>query len=280
MDAFTVTFWGVRGSVPVPGPSTVKYGGNTPCVEVRCGKTLIIIDAGTGAVPLGRSLIKQAGPIEAYIFFSHFHWDHIQGFPFFAPFFNPANTFHFYGSHGTPDSLKKALAGQMENPNFPIALDFLPSTKTFNDTRENEKVSINGGEIIVETVKLYHPTFCIGFRISYAGKVFVYASDNEHYDDGIHKPLKDTCANADLVIFDAAYTPEEYRGDVGPARKTWGHSTWEVGTAFAKELHIKKLALFHHDYTHNDAMMDEIADKAIKAFPNTVIAREGMTIVL
>jgi len=274
-----VKFWGVRGSIPVPGPTTVRTGGNTSSVEVRCGDSLIILDAGTGIRLLGNELLKE-GKIEGHIFISHVHWDHIQGFPFFGPAFSRGNKIFLYGGRNVTTTLEETLYGQMNYPNFPVMLSQLPSEISFNDLDEGEVISMGGGEVVVENVKLNHPNGVYSYKISYRGQSLVYATDTEHYANPDPK-LLEFARGTDLLVYDAQYFPEEYTGSAGGGSKVgWGHSTNLEGAKMAALAKVKKLALFHHDPLHTDEMVDEKERLARETFPETVAAREGMVIEL
>ena len=278
MDNFSVTFWGVRGSVPSPGADTLKYGGNTSCVEVRCGDKIIVIDTGTGAVGLGRKL--KTDPLQAAnIFFSHFHWDHIQGFPFFGPIFNPAWRLNLYGPAMAEESLERVLRGQMIPPNFPITVDALPSHINFRNVQPGSLVDLGDG-CEVDVFILVHPSPCCGYRVRYKGLSMVYGADCEHGERGFHKEYLKHCKDADFVIFDAAYTDDEYEGRVPPSRKHWGHSTWQQGVKLASALNIKQLALFHYDYPRSDSEIDGILADAKSLCPRVIAAQEGLTVQL
>lgn len=271
-----ITFWGVRGSIPAPGPTTMGIGGNTSCVEVRAGKAILIFDGGTGLRLLGKKLMSQGGPIAAHMFFSHVHWDHIQGFPFFEPAFVKGNEFHLYGGNNVSRTLEETLQGQMDHPNFPVDLGAMGAKMTFRDLPEGGEVDIDdgkGGQVRVTTARGNHPQGVFAFRVEHAGKVVVYATDTEHYEGRIDDKLAALAKNADVFIYDAQYTPEEY-----VAKKGWGHSTFEEGVKLAKLAGAKRLVLFHHDPTQNDAAVHEKEERAKALFPNVVAAYEGLAI--
>lgn len=273
-----VRFWGVRGSIPTPGPSTVEFGGNTSCVEMRADGRLLIFDGGTGLRLLGNQLVKQM-PVEAWIFFSHVHWDHIQGFPFFTPAFVRGNTFHLHGGMKVSGTLESALAGQMENPSFPVHLSEMGAKMTFNDLYEGEVVTIPGSgsePIRVSNARGNHPDGVYAYRIDFAGKSVVYATDTEHYSV-VDPRLKKLAMNCDLLIYDAQYTPEEYAGEVGGGPKLgWGHSTFPEAVKLAKAAHAKQLVLYHHDPLQDDAAVREKERRARELFPNCMAAYEGL----
>lgn len=276
--SLTIRFWGVRGSIPSPGPSTADVGGNTSCVEVRCRDHVFILDAGTGLRGLGDALLSEAEPVTAHMLFSHVHWDHIQGLPFFSPIYRPNTTLHMYG---TPEdgNLESVLNSQMKAPNFPVGFDQAPARMHFHESPIGDSMDI--GPVTVSTAPLNHPNGVLAYRIDCDGRSVVYATDTEHYADGsIDSNLVVLARDADVLIYDAQYTPDEYCGSVGFSRLGWGHSTWEEGVRVARAADVKKLVLFHHDPTHDDAMVAEIEQTAAKARPGTIAAREGLTISL
>jgi phosphoribosyl 1,2-cyclic phosphodiesterase len=275
-----VKMWGVRGSIPTPGPDTVEFGGNTSCYEVRASDALIILDGGTGLRLLGQSLLKHM-PVEAWMFFSHVHWDHIQGFPFFTPAFIRGNTFRLYGGLNVTHSLEETLAGQMDYPSFPVHLTEMGAKMTFHDLYEGEVVRIGPKEdIVVTNARGNHPNGVYAYRIEHGGKALAYITDSEHYAI-VDPKLKRLAAGADLLIYDAMYTPEEYAGEVGGGPKTgWGHATFVAGCELAKAAGVKQLVLHHHDPTQTDAMVREKERRARELFPNTIAAREGHVIEL
>ena len=294
-----VKFWGVRGSIPVPGKDTVEVGGNTSCVEVRTDDgLLIILDAGTGIRPLGLSLMQEgfgAGGKEGHIFFSHTHWDHIQGFPFFIPAFigvrddlkrpmmAKTNTFHFYGAKKVFERLENTLKGQMEYQYFPVQLDGMGAVIEFHEIQERP---LTLGDNMITPKHLNHPNGVYAYRIEtkVKDKVVVYATDTEHYQDGeLDVNVLRIADHADVLIYDAMYTPEQYSGDpkTGQSSKIgWGHSTWLEGARLAKTAHVKQLVLFHHDPMHNDAFLKEMEKQAQQQFPNTILAVEGLELTL
>lgn len=275
-----VTFWGVRGSIPTPGRDTVEIGGNTSCVEVRAGKALVILDGGTGLRLLGQNLLKEM-PFTAHIFFSHVHWDHIQGFPFFAPAFVGGNTIHLYGGNNVSRTLEETLAGQMDYPSFPVQLSQMGSTMSFRDLFEGQKLEIDAGDgkLTVSTARGNHPNGVWAYRLDYAGKSMVYATDTEHYSV-VDPKLCALSKNADLLIYDSQYTPEEYAGTAGTggSKVGWGHSTFTEAVKLAKAANAQRLVLFHHDPLQSDAAVREKERRAREAFPNSIAAFEGLTL--
>lgn len=294
-----IKFWGVRGSIPTPGKHTVEVGGNTACVEVWTDDgILIIFDAGTGIRNLGIQLLRESfgdGGQVGHLFFSHTHWDHIQGFPFFAPAFIGAkddlrrpmkeqtNTFHLYGAKKVFERLENTLKGQMEYQYFPIELDDMGAVIHFHEIQETP---LRLGKNIITPKNLTHPNGVLSFRVENEtrDKVVVYATDTEHFRDGeLDVNVLKIADHADIFIYDAMYTPEEYRGDPETGRNSkvgWGHSTWFEGVRLAKAAHVKHLILFHHDPDHSDAFLREIEKQAQAHFPNTSLAVEGLELVL
>jgi phosphoribosyl 1,2-cyclic phosphodiesterase len=289
-----IKFWGVRGSIPSPGPSTVKYGGNTTCVEVASEKRTIVFDAGSGIRPLGNELIK-AGKLRLHLFLSHVHWDHIQGFPFFVPALRPGNDIHIYGSEKADASLGEILAGQMEGPHFPVSIGQMGSKIHFHDIKDGATIQIKNRQHVlatVQNVRLNHPNGVVGYRLTEkkTGNTVVFATDTEHYDSGIDTGLVKLARNADLFIYDGQYTPKEYIGGNGlPSHKSWGHSTWMEGIKIADQAGVKRIIITHHDPMHSDAFIDKIAVQAKEYLKNRKTgqkrlkidwAYEGMTIRL
>ena len=273
--AIEIRFFGVRGSIPSPGPDTVEFGGNTSCVSVRAGNTRLCLDAGTGLRAFGDALLSE-GQREATILLSHVHWDHIQGLPFFGPIYVPGSRLRVIGGHnGVP--LGDTLRRQMSAPVFPVDLAQLPSSLTLDEIRDRESIDV--GDARVTAARLNHPDAVYAYRIEHAGASVVYATDTEHYAcvDG---RLRALAAGADVLIYDAQYTPEEYSGEKGPSRIGWGHSTYEAGVALAQAAGVGTLVLFHHDPRRTDAGVREIEERAQREFPSAVAAREGMVLTV
>ncbi len=277
--ALTVQFWGVRGSIPSPGPETAKVGGNTSCVTLRCDGELLILDGGTGLRKLGNQLLQEMnGNVSASMLFSHVHWDHIQGIPFFTPLFMPQTRLAMYGNpeQGT---LRDVLIKQMTTPTFPVAFADVPAQLLFGDVRVG--VDFNIGRFKVRAAPLNHPGGSLAFRVMRNGRSVVYATDTEHHRDGqLDHNLVDLARDADVLIYDSQYTRAEYDGHVGPCRHGWGHSTWEEGVKVARAANVGRLVLYHHDPSHTDAMVADIEAQAAKELPGTIAAREGLELVL
>lgn len=276
-DRFQIKFWGVRGSISCPGTETVRYGGNTSCVEMQVGGERLIFDGGTGLRILGQSLMSQM-PLQGHLFFTHSHWDHIQGFPFFVPAFIKGNSFKIYGAPSPNGAtIKQRLHDQMLHPNFPVPLQIMQADLQFYDLEIGEKIEI--GEITVETKRLNHPGEAVGYRVNWRGLSAAYITDTEHFPDKLDKNVLWLAREADVVIIDATYTDEEYH-DPKSSKVGWGHSTWQEAVKIAKAAKVKQLILFHHDPLHNDNFLDQLGEKASLAFPQTILAKESQTIEL
>jgi phosphoribosyl 1,2-cyclic phosphodiesterase len=279
-----IRFWGVRGSIASPGPGTAEVGGNTSCVEVRCraagqADAVLVLDAGTGARGLGERLARE-GVQDVHLLLSHLHWDHIQGLPFFAPGWIPGRrlTIHGAASTSTPGlSLEESVARQMMPPHFPVSLSDMRADIRFADVVPGARGAIGGAS--VRASRLNHPGGVLGWRIEHGGRSVVYATDTEHY--ACPDPhLVELARGADVLVYDAMYTEDEYAGRAGPSRVGWGHSTWEAGVAVADAAGVGQLVLFHHDPMRDDDAVRALEREAAARRPGTIAAREGMAIEL
>jgi len=269
-----VRFWGVRGSIPAPGPATSGFGGNTSCVEVVTPATgeVLVFDAGSGIRALGQDVLRRRAPArDVHLVFTHFHWDHVQGLPFFLPLFRDDGAVHFHAAC-EPGDLQEILEAQMRPPYFPVKLAATPSRKTFARIGP-ARHSLGGVEI--QPFALRHPQPCSGYRISAGGAVVVYATDTELGDPGYDATLLEHCQGADVLICDAQNTVDEE-----DRRRGWGHSSWRQAVALAAEAGVGELVLFHHDPGRTDAAVADIVLAARAHFPRTRGAREGESLAL
>lgn len=288
--------WGVRGSIPVPGPGTVRYGGNTACVEVRADGELLVLDAGSGIRELGLALEEEFGsrPINLSLLITHVHWDHIQGFPFFVPSYNDKNQIRIFGYNGADTGLREILKGQMATPFFPVALYDLPGKIQFENL---EAMDFKIGKVRVRAKLMNHPGVCVGYRIITSSGSIAYLPDHEPYEAfKLHSvkshllspeqtkkrahedraELVKFLQGSDILILDTQYTDEEYQAHVG-----WGHGSLSTAISLALDAGIRKLILFHHDPTHDDDMIDKMLQTARKlaakseSYLEVEAAREG-----
>ncbi|MGH6631400.1 MAG: MBL fold metallo-hydrolase [Burkholderiales bacterium] len=271
-----IKFWGVRGSTPTPQADNLRYGGNTPCVEFRSdGGSLLIVDCGSGLRTLGRALMTEFGekPIRAHVLLSHYHWDHIQGLPFFVPLYDKGNQFHFYSYRLPGASVEEALEGQMAYPYFPVDMTAMHAVRTFTEIQQGP---LQLDDFVIHSRRINHPQGCLSFRIENNGKAVHYATDHEPGEPSSDAAIRELARGADLLIYDSQYTWDQIRGK----KKGWGHSTWEEGVHVCQEAGIKELVLFHHDPDRDDNAVDELLTVARARFPNSRAAYEGMEINL
>ena len=271
-----VRLWGVRGSIPTPEKGNGRYGGNTSCVEVRLdNNTLIILDCGSGARALGKSLRDEFAdrPLEAYIFLTHFHWDHIQGIPFFHPLYKQGNVVLFHSVLRPGSQLQHTIEGVMVNPYFPVEMSAMEAKRRFFSLGEGP-LNINGA--VISSAPLYHPQGCAGYRIEADGGVFVLATDNEPGSPFYDRAVRTLAQDADLLLYDSQYTPQQLDGE----KRGWGHSSWQEGVRIAQQYGVRRLVLFHHDPDSDDAFVDNLVTQARKEFPDTMGAAEGLEFCL
>lgn len=272
---FVVKFWGVRGSVPTPGKDTVKYGGNTSCIEMQVGGKRLIFDGGTGIRELGKEMMQEM-PVEAYLFFTHYHWDHIQGFPLFTPAFSKGNCFHIYGAIPPEgESMKQHFIDRVLHYNSPIPLKGMQADLQFYELEHGQKMMLH--DIEIETGSLNHPNTAMGYRVTWNGRSAVYCSDTEHFSDRLDENVVHLARGADVLIYDAMYTDDEYHSSKSP-KVGWGHSTWQEAIKVAKAAGVKRVVIFHHEPAHGDDFLDRIGEKAKAVFPMAVMAIEGLVL--
>lgn len=294
-----VRFWGVRGSIPVPGPSTLRYGGNTTCIEVRGdANELIILDAGSGIFPLAQSLLSQL-PVSPHIFITHTHWDHIHGLPFFTPFFIPGNQVRIYGAFDIVNGqgIDQAMNVQMQYSYFPIREAELKAEIEYRTMSIGETVAV--GDARVTSILLNHPAIDFGYRIDCNGKSFFFSGDHEPWyniyepdDEGYAEyqalvdekqfAMDDTVRGVDVLVLDCSYTDSEYQ----TSKRGWGHSTFDYAIALARRAGVKRLICTHHEPTRTDDILEQVFAEALarqsvrSGDPEIMLAREGLEIEL
>lgn len=293
-DTISIVFRGVRGSHPMPGPTTLRYGGNTSCQEIRAGGRLIVFDAGTGIISLGNDLAKTPGPKNIAVFFSHNHHDHINGLLYFKPVYMPDTTMHIFGPSDEPGDIMDALETLSSPAAHPVQFSRMGMKTTSavigaGDTviwKHGRKTphllkpedKIGPDDVVVKVLKngLHPVEGVLNFRLEYRGKSYVYASDVEGDEKHGDKELAEFAKNADLFAHDGQYTSKEYSS----GHKGWGHSTIPMAILTAKMAQVKRLAIIHHDPSHDDDQLDEMESKAKKLFPEAFLAKEGQKIIL
>jgi phosphoribosyl 1,2-cyclic phosphodiesterase len=309
-DTMLVKFWGVRGSYPVPGAETVRYGGNTACVEVRAGGRSIILDAGTGIIGLGRDLLRRSAligkSISTTVLFSHLHHDHTQGLPFFSPFYERSAEIKIFGPQFQTSGLEENLSGVMRSPAFPVPWEQISANKSVQPMRAGESLLIsqdgehhivhpadqaalrsfeegqNGDVIQIRSLhSVAHPDWVLLYRIEWRGFSIVYATDTEGYA-GNNGRLVKFAHQADLLIHDAQYTDAHYQGLLPgvPGTRGWGHSTIRMACDVAQAAKVQHLVLFHHEPTYDDWIISQNEQEAQRMFPETLAAYEGLEVHL
>lgn len=274
-EQISVRFWGVRGTLPTPGADTLRYGGNTACVQVSLGARSVIFDAGSGIKKLGEHLVGNGGQIETDILLSHCHMDHVCGIPFFAPFYDPRHRARLWAGNLLPQGkLEDAVRSLMSPPLFPIEIDTFQAKIEFRDFRAGEALDLGGG-VSARTGMLNHPGGATGYRLECAGKAIAYITDTEHRLDALDETVLSLVKNADLMIYDCTFTDDEFLSHIG-----WGHSTWQQAARLANAAKVQRLAVFHHDPDHDDVFMRQVEAEAVKAHAGAFVAREGMVLSL
>jgi phosphoribosyl 1,2-cyclic phosphodiesterase len=275
-----LSFWGVRGSTPTVDPAAWRFGGNTPCLDlVAPDGTQFILDCGTGLRTLGSrwGMVDSFSSSDTHIFVTHYHWDHIQGLPFFSPLYVEKNEFQFYSFRSKflgRDSLRQVFETQMALPYFPVDFSAMTARRKFREVEGDESFRVGDNKVTARW--LNHPQGCLGFRIETAAGTVAYATDNEPGDPALDRSLRELASDADIFINDAQFTPAQ----LASTRKGWGHSTWKEGVKVAREVNAKTLVLFHHDPDSTDRMVDAILRDARQEFDSVFAASEGMVITL
>ena len=279
-----IKFWGTRGSIAVPGPGTLRYGGNTTCLEVRADGEIVVLDAGSGIRPLGLALEEefQAQPIKLSLFITHAHWDHIQGFPFFKPAYNPKNEIRIFGFDGAGASFQQILAEPMKAPFFPIAMRELSAKM---DIKKLTEMKFATGKLEIHAAFVNHPGVCAGYRIFTSAGSIAFLPDYEPYEFFLHstkgtqlnpEQAKKTASDrraglveflrgSDILILDAQYTDEEYEAHIG-----WGHGSISSAVSLALDAEVQTLLLFHHDPNHDDQTVE-----AMEGYARELVAKSG-----
>ena len=271
---FNLKFWGTRGSIACPSRHHTKYGGNTSCLEVTAGDRTLILDAGTGIRNLGKRFLKD-GLSSVTLMLTHTHWDHINGFPFFTPAYQPTNQIRILAGHLTEQGgIHSILSTQMATPVFPIPLEAMQAKMIFEDFVAGDKFNLGNGLQVI-TAPLNHANGATGYRITYGGKSMCYVTDTEHVIGRPDQTVLGLIEGADLVIYDSTYTDEEMTAKIG-----WGHSTWQEAIRLCRAADVRRLALFHHDPDHDDIFMAKIEAEAFQMWDRSFVARDGMEIDL
>ncbi len=287
-------FWGVRGSIASPGPNTVRYGGNTTCIEIRAGKELIILDGGTGIFPLSHTLHAEL-PRTTHILITHSHWDHIQGLPFFMPIFMPDNQVHVYGPSDpfTQKGIGQVYNVQLQHSYFPIREDQLCATMHYQSLKPGDTLQI--GDVTIRTVLMNHPVINLGYRVEYQGKSVFFTGDHEPASNTFAKgdqgwedseeqirrkteEIDTVMRDVDVLIADSSYTPEEYE-----QKRDWGHGTYDSSIAMAQRVGAKRLFCTHHEPTRSDDDLEMVFQQALERCPpgealSVQLAREGLVV--
>jgi len=273
--SYSVRFWGARGTVPTPSPEKLRFGGNTSCLALALSEDeYIILDCGTGVRLLGNQLARKDGRQRRFhIFFTHYHFDHVEGLPLFHPLYDPNSTITIHGFESGGRPVREILEALIRPPYFPVTLARVPSRVDY--------VSVDGapvhvGDVTVSSLPLNHPDGCLSFRLEHGGRHIVYATDHEHGDAATDRALVEFAHEADSLIYDATYMRAEYE----ELRRGWGHSTWYAAVRTAMEARVKQLVLFHHHPEHTDQELQEVLAVARREFPATEVASEGLELPL
>lgn len=270
---FSVRFWGVRGSIATSDADTARYGGNTSSLEIRCGERCVLLDGGTGLRYVGNELMSEGKPIDADLFLTHTHFDHVAGIPFFTPFFVPGNKFRIRAGHLLPEmTIQQVLQELMMAPLFPVPPEIFQADIEYKDFECGASIDL-GDDIVIRTAPLNHPNGATGYRIEYNGRAICYITDTEHVPGELDQNILGLIQDADIVVYDSMFTEEEFTSRVG-----WGHSTWEAGADLCDAGNVGTFVVFHHDPDHNDEFMDGVAKAAAERRPGTIVAREGMVL--
>ena len=273
-DGLFVRFWGVRGSIPCPGPATTRYGGNTACLEMGCAGRRLLFDAGTGLVAFANALAAEGAPLDADLFFSHTHHDHVWGWNHFTPLLDPACRLRLWAGHLEPGDgpLEAVLDRVLVEPGPPVSRERVAAQLSWQAFRAGETLDPQPG-VTLRTAPLNHPNGATGYRVEHAGRSICYLTDTEHVPGTPDGAILGLIEGADIVIYDSTYTDEEF-----PAHVNWGHSTWQEGVRLCDAAGVRTFVVFHHDPGHDDGFMDDVGGALEAARPGSVVAREGMVL--
>ena len=268
---FNVKIWGARGSMSSSGPDFEKYGGNTACVEVRCGEHILIFDAGSGIRLLGNELAAQDAQ-QLHLFFSHCHYDHISGFPFFAPLFSPNTKISVWSGHLLYENKTlRMIQDYLRPPFFPVGPEVFSADISYRDFEPLDVLRPHDG-VEIATLALNHHDGCIGYRVNFDGRSFCYITDTAHILGEMDETVVEFVSGSELIVYDATYTDDEF-----PQFRHFGHSTWQQGIRVCEAAGVEQLCIFHHRPSRTDEALDEIAEQAKAQFANAVVAREGLS---
>ena len=273
---YRLRFWGVRGTVPTPAVDKLRFGGNTSCLAVELGDgTHLILDCGTGIRVLGNawSAVDHPDGGRFHIFFTHYHFDHVEGLPLFQPLYDAKSTITIYGARSGPHSVRDVLAALVRPPYFPVTLSDAPSRPSYIDLDGSPRMV---GDVTVSCLPLNHPDGSLSFRLERGARRIVYATDHEHGKPETDRALIEFARDADYLIYDATYAQAEYEA----LRRGWGHSTWYAAVQTALAARVRHLVLFHHHPEHSDEELARVLDVARAEFPTTEIAHEGLELPL
>jgi len=273
---YKLRFWGARGTVPTPSPDKLRFGGNTSCLSIALGDhEHIILDCGTGLRLLGNSVAERGSDVAGryHVFFTHYHFDHVEGLPLFQPLYNPNSTITLHGFEANGRSVQDILESLIRPPYFPVSLASVPSEVDYVTAGEAPHVI---GDITVSSLALNHPDGCLSYRLENRDRRIVYATDHEHGVEETDRALIEFARGVDYLIYDTTYMHTEYE----TLRKGWGHSTWYAAVQIAMAARVKTLVLFHHHPEHSDEELQEVLRVAREEFPSTEVAREGLELPL
>ena len=268
-ERLTVKVWGARGSVAVSGPAFARYGGNTTCFEVRCGKRVLIFDAGTGIVPLGQQILRE-DETELNLFFTHSHYDHIIGLPFFGPLHKPHMAVNIASAHLEGSMTTRDMVAQlMRPPWFPVGPEVFKARVTYQDFMPEDVLEPFPG-VVMRTGRLRHPGGAVGYRVEFAGKVVTVITDTEHVPGELDEEVLALSKGADLLLYDSAYCDDEMKRYNG-----FGHSSWQQAIRIGQAAHVKTIGMIHHNFLHEDDDLDRIAAQAKALFDDAHVVSEG-----